>query len=386
MIPFYIIKYSETDSETPEQKLAHMMGHPPFKTKDIQHTEIISNVIKYCNSPLIGMIFDPYFWYSHESWHQWISAISEDRADGKINVPLGNQDPAWSKGLDIPAYLTVSGLERASTFKSSRRWIILKETRPEIFCVVIVSLSVLKMLPQTLAIGEIPKYWAEYPQECRVFCEGWLHSFNAVKEAGCRHDLLEMCHWRGMVLELGCDTGLMAKTCKEQGADVCWIGVDFNQNPLLQARLSTDMAICADIHSLSFSDNTKFDRIVCGDVLEHLPYPWEILKTLNKWIKPDGLLIASVPNVGHWTVIEDLLVGRWDEAPSGIFCVSHLRFGTKKSWEGWFQQSGWQIIRWESEKLPLPEDWGVQHHGDYDVESLETIRYRLVAKYHSVFL
>lgn len=359
------------------------MGKPPFEIRSIPGSQTISEFIEHQQDSLIGIIFDPYFWYSHSCWNRWVNAILQDGADGKINVPLGNQHPSWREGLNVPAYLTVSGLERTSAFKADTRWMLRKEARQENFCVVIVPLSVLKMLPETLAVGDIPEYWTKFSPEYRIFCEGWLHSFTAIKDAGARHDLLEMCDWHGMVLELGCDTGLMAKTCKEQYPDVCWIGVDLNRKSLFQAKLSADMAICTDIHSLPFSDTVKFDRIVCGDVLEHLPYPWEILKTLHQWLKPDGLLIASVPNVGHWTMIEDLLNGCWDEAPSGILCVSHLRFGTKKSWERWFHQSGWKVIRWESEKLPLPEHWGLQHLGGYDVESLETIRYRLVAKHES---
>jgi len=378
MIEFYIIN-SDTDIQTPEQTLARRMGKPPFEIRSIPASQTLSEFIEYQKNSLVGIIFDPNFWYSHDCWNYWVNAVLQDGADEKINVPLGNQHPAWREGLNIPAYQTLSGLERASAFKAETRWMIRKEARQENFCVVIVPMSVLNMLPKTLAIGEVAEYWAKYPPEYRIFCEGWLHSFTATKDSGGRHDLLKMCDWRGMVLELGCDIGLMAKTCKEQYPDVCWIGVDVNQNALLQADLFADMAICADIHSLPFSDTIKFDRIVCGDVLEHLPYPWEILKTLHKWLKPDGLLIVSVPNVGHWTIVQDLLSGRWDEVPAGILCVSHLRFGTKKNWEQWFHQSGWQIIRWECEKLPLPEYWKLQHP-DYNVESLETIQYRFVAK------
>jgi SAM-dependent methyltransferase len=38
-----------------------------------------------------------------------------------------------------------------------------------------------------------------------------------------------------------------------------------------------------------------FDVIYCLEVLEHTYEPWEILKQLNKLLKPDGYLYLSVP-------------------------------------------------------------------------------------------
>jgi hypothetical protein len=78
-----------------------------------------------------------------------------------------------------------------------------------------------------------------------------------------------------------------------------------------------------------------------------------------------------------------LFCGRWDETPSGVFCVSHLRFGTKESLQRWFESSGWKIVKWERETYPIPDNWiisrqTVENIGDR--ESLETLRYRLVAR------
>jgi 2-polyprenyl-3-methyl-5-hydroxy-6-metoxy-1,4-benzoquinol methylase len=44
-----------------------------------------------------------------------------------------------------------------------------------------------------------------------------------------------------------------------------------------------------------------------GDVLEHLREPRDTLRRLSRNLKPDGRLIASVPNVAHHTVIRGLL-------------------------------------------------------------------------------
>jgi SAM-dependent methyltransferase len=142
----------------------------------------------------------------------------------------------------------------------------------------------------------------------------------------------------------------------------------------------------ADIErALPFPDQIRFDRIVCADVLEHVPYPQRLLEQLRRVISEDGLLIAAFPNIGHWSILDDLLQGRFDEAPSGILCVSHLRFGTRYSWENWLSRSGWEVLRWEAEKVPLPDH---RRHGypvqvgdkPVNFESLETFRFRIVAR------
>jgi len=385
VIPFYRVDYGDrTSGETREQALAREMGRPPWELASVSASQKARKLADRQKGSLVGLVFDPCFFYSHHCWRRWVDALLQDGTKGKVDLPLGNQDPSWRVGLDVPLYLTLRGLEETSEFTGPVRWLERKATRIENFCVSVLPVSLLYEAPEDLNVGALPDYWVEQGQEVRIFCSGWLHSFNAVRDAGCRHDLLFMCDWHGRVLELGCDMGLMAGTCKESGSHVEWIGIDRNGERLGQARSFMDMAVLADINlPLPFSAGTKFDRIVCGDVLEHLPYPWDVLSGLRRWLRPDGLLVASVPNVGHWSVVEDLVKGRWDETPSGLFCVSHLRFGTKRSWERWFEKSGWQIISWEEERVPLPEGWILSPRGAedaWDTQSLETVRYRLTAK------
>ena len=48
-------------------------------------------------------------------------------------------------------------------------------------------------------------------------------------------------------------------------------------------------------------------------------------------VTPGGRLVLSVPNVGHWAVVEDLLAGRWDYLPIGLLCYTHYRFFTRRT-------------------------------------------------------
>jgi SAM-dependent methyltransferase len=384
LIPFFLVeRRTLTRQSSREEKLARQMGAPPWEVGSVDEALFPRELANSVRSPQIGLIFDPELWYSRECWERWSNAVIQEESLQRIDVPLGNQAPSWQKEFGVEPYFTLRGLEHTSLFRGVDRWVIKRSTTPDIFRLAVVPLCLLKDLPEDLTLGDLPEYWAKMGQEIRIFCEGWLHSFNAIKDAGRREDLLSMCEWKGRVLELGCSEGLMAEACKIKGFDGQWIGVDFDPAKIIAARSFSDLVVQADINQpLPFSAGTKFDRIVCGDVLEHLSYPWDLLKDLRCWLKPEGLLVASFPNVGHWSTLEDLLSGRWDEAPSGLFCVTHLRFGTRRSWERWFVQSGWRIMKWEAEKLPLPEKWIFSVNAVdrlFDHESLETVRYRVMA-------
>ena len=103
VIPFFLVKdENEELEETREQKLAREMGSPPWPFKTLPASQEVSRLNADKEGPLIGIIFDPEFWYSHRCWYGWIRAILKDGAEGKVTVPLGNQNPSWREGLDIP--------------------------------------------------------------------------------------------------------------------------------------------------------------------------------------------------------------------------------------------------------------------------------------------
>jgi 2-polyprenyl-3-methyl-5-hydroxy-6-metoxy-1,4-benzoquinol methylase len=89
----------------------------------------------------------------------------------------------------------------------------------------------------------------------------------------------------------------------------------------------------------------RFDVIVFGDVLEHLPSPAEALDLALRCLKSGGLILASTPNVAHWTVRLGLLFGRFNYAESGIMDATHLRWFTEATLSRLFAQQGFQVER-----------------------------------------
>src|SRR5262249_40065500 len=73
----------------------------------------------------------------------------------------------------------------------------------------------------------------------------------------------------------------------------------------------------------------EFDCIVFADILEHLVDPWGTLASYCRFLSPEGVVVASIPNVRNIALLYDVMVrGRWQYADSGYLDRTHLRFFT----------------------------------------------------------
>jgi hypothetical protein len=69
-----------------------------------------------------------------------------------------------------------------------------------------------------------------------------------------------------------------------------------------------------------------------------------VLKRITKWAKNEALLIASIPNIQHWSVQLSILGGNFNYQESGLLDKTHLRFFTRKSIINMFESTGYKII------------------------------------------
>lgn len=143
------------------------------------------------------------------------------------------------------------------------------------------------------------------------------------------------------VLEIGCGAGALCAAYKRMNPEVHWVGVDNHD----MTDTSVDDLLHTDIEQMDFqADMGPFDVLVCGDVLEHLRDPWKVLAGLTRWLIPGAQVLASIPNVQHWTVIRDLLRGKWTYTDEGLLDRTHLRFFTLDSIREMFEQAGLQVF------------------------------------------
>lgn len=135
------------------------------------------------------------------------------------------------------------------------------------------------------------------------------------------------------VVEIGCGEGNSLAWLKTKH-DCCWVGgVEAYPKAAEQARPKLDMLYEGDIESMELPiEPGSLDAVLCLDVLEHLVFPDRVLARARVWLKPGGLLVASIPNVRNWRVVLPLIfMGRWQYQDHGILDRTHLRFFTRES-------------------------------------------------------
>ncbi len=156
-----------------------------------------------------------------------------------------------------------------------------------------------------------------------------------------RQEIVDMipagCH---DVLDVGCGKGTLGNYLKREGvARVC--GIEVVEAAALEARAVLDEVVVADLErvELPFAPES-FDCIICADVLEHLVDPWKAIGRLKGFMKPEGTIVASIPNVGFHRIVRDLLKGHWRYADAGVLDRTHLRFFTLEGIDELFGMNG----------------------------------------------
>lgn len=187
------------------------------------------------------------------------------------------------------------------------------------------------------------------------------------------------------VLDIGCTRGGFGKALK--ASRPCRVvGVEMNLDEGSKAREILDRVVIGD--ALEVEVKERFDCVTCLDVLEHFVTPERLLARIrNDFLKPKGgYLLLSIPNVGHWSVVEDLLAGRWDYLPVGLLCTTHMRFFTLKTISDLLENNGWKVEKVERVTIPMPASLktGMQTLRSQNLEieesSLETLHYNILAR------
>ncbi len=118
-------------------------------------------------------------------------------------------------------------------------------------------------------------------------------------------------NWNGKLLDFGCNDGEQLERYRELGQFDQLCGFDIN--PIAAKRTSNKGfdVYCGDIEEAHWQDHT-FDVIVLSQVIEHLPDPVLVLKTLHKKLKPNGHLLITCPNAhSFWAKAFGLAWSHW---------------------------------------------------------------------------
>ncbi|MCU0343266.1 MAG: class I SAM-dependent methyltransferase [Ignavibacterium sp.] len=103
------------------------------------------------------------------------------------------------------------------------------------------------------------------------------------------------------VLDIGCGIGNYLEEVHNRGHKIYGIDIAENMLKTSQKRLKNyfdkPAALCrTDIENLPFSDNS-FDVVLCVGVLEYLKEDNKSLNQIARILKPEGILIFTLPNI-----------------------------------------------------------------------------------------
>ena len=146
------------------------------------------------------------------------------------------------------------------------------------------------------------------------------------------------------VLEIGCGNGSTGHLLKKENKAAHVYGIEINEKLKTEAAKNLDKIIIGDIEKIELPfENDFFDCIILADVLEHLNDPWSVLSKIKPFLKTGGIVLASIPNVQHWSVLFNLIKGKWEYKDEGILDNTHIRFFTRKSLVKMFDEPGFEI-------------------------------------------
>ena len=206
---------------------------------------------------------------------------------------------------------------------------------------------------------------------------------------GMRKDILNLIPEGGIrILDVGCSIGRLGEQIKQRNNNVEVVGIEFDEQMAEVAEKKLDKVIVGDIENINLADSLPpnyFDCIIFADILEHLKNPWEILRSSVTYLNDGGVVIASIPNVRHYTTIVNLLFkGYWSYRERGIHDRTHLRFFTLRNIRELFQYANLTIKRIERNYRIIEKPHRLNQFSKcfafYPCRELFTFQYLIVAK------
>jgi SAM-dependent methyltransferase len=192
------------------------------------------------------------------------------------------------------------------------------------------------------------------------------------------------------VVDVGCGTGALGAAIKvRQGARV--IGLELVPEAAEVAGRRLDLVVRADLDALDELplDQGSVDAFVFGDVLEHLRDPQRLLTLVRAYLAPGGVIVCSIPNVRHWSVVGPLLVeDRFTYTQAGLLDRTHVHLFTLEEIDHMLRAAGYAVTQVGCTTHAMPASYAPlaqivgRYGGDVDQAAarLQAYQYLVVAR------
>lgn len=164
------------------------------------------------------------------------------------------------------------------------------------------------------------------------------------------------------VLEIGCDLGATLLEIESRFPNSETFGLEINDKAVEIASCLTDVRV-GNIEEYNIPFDEKFDFILFGDVLEHLRNPQEVVNYCETKLKSGGCIIASIPNIMHISVMEQLVNGRFPYQDTGLLDRTHIHFFTYYEIMAMFQEAGYEVDNILLASVEVTEEQETLKHG-----------------------
>ncbi|MFH1894703.1 MAG: class I SAM-dependent methyltransferase [Patescibacteria group bacterium] len=149
------------------------------------------------------------------------------------------------------------------------------------------------------------------------------------------------------IIDLGCGEGKLLKLLEERFKNIKIFGIDIEPSVIETENFLKAKIKIADIKDSGFPNNF-FDIAFCLDVLEHFKDLEIPVREIKRILKPDGLLIVSVPVENWFYRLGRLIIKKTMSAERGPCSSPH--FHNAKIVEDFLGFNGFEIV----EKILLP--------------------------------
>jgi 2-polyprenyl-3-methyl-5-hydroxy-6-metoxy-1,4-benzoquinol methylase len=303
------------------------------------------------DSPLLLVQADPESYLLPEAALRLVAALHA-RPDLALVAPVSNEaDADAERSAPACAYTTPAQLEaevRRRAGEATEDAVRSAAVRSPVYAV---RRSALAGLPPALPLREAAAAIGARGLPCAVDPGAYVHRYGEM-DASPREDLAERVpEGARSVLDVGCSRGATAAALRERGVERI-VGIEPDPEDAAAAARAYDRVFASRLEDVGEDLDGAFDAILFGDVLEHLADPSDALCRVRPWLSARGAVVASVPNAGHWSVVADLLRGRFDYVPYSVLSGTHLRLFTRRTLEDLFAASGYVAESVDTVELP----------------------------------
>lgn len=148
------------------------------------------------------------------------------------------------------------------------------------------------------------------------------------------------------ILEFGCGNGITIELLKQRDSTLNITGIDLSPSAIESCEKKGIQCELSDIANFSkkYSDK-KFDTVISFEVLEHLPQPFAVLKSIYDVLTPKGTLYMTMPNFLAYDFLELGAIYR------NLVVPAHLNYFNPQAIEMMLKRAGFNSVQVFSDGL-----------------------------------